>query len=106
MSTNTEIKNILDAFGFVSNEAKRNLVIFIIVILVFSNIFFIYQNIQLMNDLQEEKESKSEIILVLSKQITDEVRKQIIPTTERINQTITKIDSVAMKTNDYLDNVK
>lgn len=90
------VDNVLEAFGFVSNEARKNLVIFIIVILIFSNMFFIYQNIVLTERIQKLNDEKSEIILSLSSQITNEVRRQITPTTIRINQTVDKIDSVAV----------
>lgn len=96
MSSKVAVDNVLQAFGFVSNEARRNLVVFFIVILIFSNIFFVYQNIVLTNRIQKLNDEKSEIILSLSAQITDEVRRQITPTTTRINQTVNKIDSVAV----------
>lgn len=110
-SNNVAVNNVLEAFGFVSNEARKNLVIFIIVILIFSNIFFVYQNIVLTEKIQKLNDEKSEIILSLSSQITDEVRRQIAPTTYRINKTVNKIDSVAVvvdsvatKTNKILNN--
>lgn len=96
MSTKVVVDNVLEAFGFVSNEAKRNLVIFVIVMLVFSNGFFIYQNIVLTNRIQALNDEKSQIILDLSSKITEEVRRQITPTTNRINMTVSKIDSVAI----------
>lgn len=96
MSSKEAVDNVLEAFGFVSSEARRNLVIFIIVVLIFSNTFFIYQNIKQAENIQKLNDEKSEIILNLSTKITEEVRRQITPTTTRINQTVNKIDSVAV----------
>ena len=96
MSSKAAVDNILEAFGFVSNEARRNLVVFIIVLLIFSNTFYIYRNIVLTDRIQKLNDEKSEIIMNLTSQITDEVRRQITPTTNRINQTVHKIDSVAV----------
>lgn len=96
VSSKTAISNVLEAFGFVSDEARRNLVTFIIVILIFSNMFFIYRNIVLTEQIQKLNTEKQDIILNLSAQITEEVRRQITPTTSRINQTVNKIDSVAV----------
>lgn len=96
MSSKEAVDNVLGAFGFVSSEARRNLVIFIIVILIFSNMFFIYQNSKQAENIQKLNDEKSDIIMNLSAQITEEVRRQITPTTTRITQTVNKIDSVAV----------
>lgn len=92
-STST-IENTLKAFGFVSNEARRNLVIFFIVILLFSNGFFIYQNIGLTNKIQDLNVDHNKQLMDLSNKITEEVRKQIKPTQKRIYETTNRIDSV------------
>lgn len=93
----TSVRSVLEAFGFVTNEARRNLVVFFLVLLIFSNTFFIYRNIVLTEQIQKLNNEKHNITLILSNKITEEVRRQITPTTTRINETIGKIDSVAIK---------
>lgn len=89
-------------FGFVSAQARRNLVIFIIVMLLFSNAFFIYQNISLANKMQEMNSTHNEMILSLSNQITEEVRKQIQPTQIKVLQSTEKIDVLVEKIDNEL----
>lgn len=97
MPTKETISSVLEAFGFVTNEAKRNLVVFFIVLLIFSNSFFVYRNIVLTEQIQKLNNEKHDITLNLTNRITEEVRRQITPTTNKINETIIKIDSVAVK---------
>ena len=94
--------DFLKTFGFVTNEARKNLVVFFLVLLVFSNAFFIYTNMQLQNELKQCSEDK----LNLSEKITEEVRKQILPATTKIEEAAQKVDSVATKTNIILQNKK
>lgn len=98
--------DFLKSFGFVTNEARKNLVVFFLVLMVFSNGFFIYQNIKLQYDLNNCNQSKLDISLKLSEKITEEVRKQISPAAEKIEQAATKVDSVANQTNIILQNKK
>lgn len=84
-------------FGFVSEQARRNLVIFFFILLISSNVFFIYQNIILTNKMQEQTQIYNDKLLDLSNKITEEVRKQIQPTQYRILQTTEKIDVLADK---------
>lgn len=88
----------LETFGFATNQARKNLVIFFLILMVFSNIFFIYRNIQLENTISQLNKEKLELSLVLSNKITEEVRKQIQPTTIKIEKVVERIDSVATKT--------
>ena len=98
--------DFLKTFGFVSNEARKNLVIFFITFLIFSNVFFIYRNIKMQEELNKCNQSKLELTLSLTEKITEEVRKQILPATEAIEKTVIKVDSVANKTNSILLNKK
>lgn len=99
-------KYFLETFGFATNEAKKNLVIFFLILMVFSNIFFIFRNIQLENTIHELNEEKLELSLVLSSKITEEVRKQIQPTKIKIEKVVERIDSVATKTVNILSEKK
>jgi hypothetical protein len=98
--------DFLKTFGFVTNEARKNLVVFFLVLLVFSNAFFIYTNMQLQNELKQCSEDKLNLSLNLSEKITEEVRKQILPATTKIEEAAQKVDSVATKTNIILQNKK
>ncbi len=89
----------LQTFGFISNEARKNLVVFFLVLLVFSNVFFVYRNIQLENTINKLNQEKLQLSLDLSNKITEEVRKQITPATIRIEEAASKVDSVANETN-------
>lgn len=98
--------DFLKAFGFVTNEARKNLVVFFITLMVFSNAFFIYRGIKLQDNLNKCSDEKLTISLELSNKITDEVRKQILPTTQKIDRVVEKVDSVATRTNNILLNKK
>lgn len=108
MSNNITSQEKQDAafrvFGFASGEARKNFVIFIIITLLASNIFFIRQNISLTNRIQDMNTKHNELILSLSSQITDEVRKQIRPTQEKINSTTDKVDDIVTKIQEDFDN--
>ena len=94
--------DFLKTFGFVSNEARKNLVIFFLISSIFSNVFFIYRDIVLQNKIEVLNKEKLEISLDLSSKITEEVRKQIMPATQKIFQAASKVDSVAIETNNFL----
>lgn len=104
--TNNGDNNFLKTFGFVSNEARRNLVVFFLVILIFSNTFFVYRNIQLEERINKLNQEKLDLTLDLSNKITDEVRKQILPATIKIEEVVDKVNSVANKTNYILETKK
>lgn len=87
-------KTFLEVFGFVSNQARMNLVIFFIIMLIASNIFFIWRTNILHNKLIETEREKNNMIIDFNKQITEEVRKQIQPAKILIRETIEKIDSL------------
>jgi len=98
--------DFLKTFGFVTNEARKNLVVFFLVLLVFSNTFYIYENSKLHEEINNCNNEKLNISLKLSEQITDEVRKQILPTKLKLEQAVIKVDSVANQTNVILQNKK
>lgn len=101
--TDTNNREFLETFGFLSKEARMNLVVFFIVLLTTSNIFFIYRAIHLESQLSKANEDKFRLSLELNQKITDEVRKQIQPTTQRINRVVERIDSVATRANNKLE---
>lgn len=87
-------KTFLEVFGFVSNQARMNLVIFFIIMLIASNVFFIWRTNILNNRLIETEREKNNMIIDFNKQITEEVRKQIQPAKVLLRETIEKIDSL------------
>nr|DAK62477.1 MAG TPA: hypothetical protein [Caudoviricetes sp.] len=87
-------KTFLEVFGFVSNQARMNLVIFFIIMLIASNVFFIWRTNILNNRLIETEREKNNMIIDFNKQITEEVRKQIQPAKVLLRETIDKIDSL------------
>ena len=87
-------KTFLEVFGFVSNQARMNLVIFFIIMLITSNVFFIWRTNILNNRLIETEREKNNMIIDFNKQITEEVRKQIQPAKVLLRETIDKIDSL------------
>lgn len=91
---NSDNKTFLEVFGFVSNQARMNLVIFFICLLIVSNVFFVWRVTVLNTKLIECERSKNEVIINLHEKITEEVRKQIQPTKSAIKETIIKIDSI------------
>jgi hypothetical protein len=88
----------LDTFGFATKEARKNLVIFFLVLLVFSNVFWIYRNMQLESTIIQLNKEKIDLTLDLSSKITEEVRKQIQPTASKIEEVANRVDSVTTKT--------
>ena len=95
MSDQNANDSAFKVFGFVSEEARKNFVIFIIIVLLFSNTFFIRQTIVLTNQINDMNKEHNAMVLDLTKQITEEVRRQIKPTQERIQYTTDKIDHLA-----------
>lgn len=105
MSEQTANDTAFKVFGFVSEEARRNFVIFIIIVLLVSNVFFIRQNIVLTNQINEMNKDHNAMVLDLTKQITEEVRRQIKPTQERIQYTTDKIDDLATQLQQDFDDI-
>ena len=87
-------KTFLEVFGFVSNQARMNLVIFFITILIASNVFFIWRTSILNNRLIETEREKNAMINDFNTKIIEEVRKQVQPAKVLIRETINKIDSL------------
>nr|DAO84248.1 MAG TPA: hypothetical protein [Caudoviricetes sp.] len=94
-------KTFLEVFGFVSNQARMNLVIFFITILIASNVFFIWRTSVLNNRLIETEREKNIMINDFNTKIIEEVRKQVQPTKVLIRETIDKIDSLNTLDNQF-----
>ena len=94
---NNSTKTFLEVFGFVSNQAKRNLVIFFFVLLVFSNIFLMWMNIRKDAVIQKLNDDRVEITRTMSDKVTEEVRRQVAPISGAIIQAANRVDSAALK---------
>lgn len=92
----TGIKAVLEAFGFVSNEARRNLIIFFLVLLIFSNALFIYLYISSNKSKDAEIKQLNNDKLMISQQVTEEVRKQIKPVSEKVIEAANNVNNAAI----------
>lgn len=101
MSTTRNLKEgnkaFLEVFGFISNQARMNLIVFFYIILIFSNVFFVWRNMSLQKEVREVEKEKTQLIYDLNKQISDEIRKQIKPASYQIQEALNKIDSLTIK---------
>jgi hypothetical protein len=95
--TNGEVKAFLEVFGFMSDQSRRNIIIFFFVLLVFSNVFFIRQTIMASHEIQTLNDDKVRMVQDLNNRIIEEVRKQVQPSVNRIENTANNVDRVATK---------